>query len=68
MVHTAGIHPIRGTKQKPGDVVFTDADANWVHHPHEDVVVVTAKIANNIFHKMLVGNGSTVNILFWDAY
>ena len=24
MVHTAGIHPARGTTQKPGDIVFTE--------------------------------------------
>ena len=39
-------------------------DANWVHHPHKDALVVMAKIANNIIHKMQVDNGSAANILF----
>ena len=68
MVHTTGIHPAEGTTQKPGDIVFTKADTNWVHHPHEDALVVMAKIANSIIHRMLVDNGSAANILFWGAY
>ena len=54
--------------QKSGDIVFTEAETNMVHHPYEDALVVTAKIANIIIHRMLVDNGSTTNILFWDAY
>ena len=68
MVHTASIHPTGDATQKPGDIVFTEADANYVHHPHEDALAVTTKIANNIIHRMLVDNGSATNILFWDAY
>ena len=65
MMHIVGIHPTRGTKQKPRDIVFIEADANWVHHPHKDALVVTAKIANNIIHRMLGENGSASKILFW---
>ena len=39
-----------------------------MHHPHKDALVVIAKIANNIIHKMLVDNGTVANILFWDVY
>ena len=64
MVHTASIHPTKGIIQKRGDIIFTEANANWVHHPHEDALAVMAKIANNIVHRMLVDNGSAANILF----
>ena len=64
MVYAVGIHPTRGKTQKPGDIVFVEVDANWVHHPHEDALVVTAKIANSIFHRMLVDNGGAANIFF----
>ena len=68
VVHIAYIHPTKGKTQKPRDTVFTEVDANWVHHPYEDALVVTAKIANNIVHRMLVDNGSIVNTLYWNTY
>ena len=39
-----------------------------MHHPHEDALVVTTKIANSLIHRMLVDNGNAINILYWDAY
>ena len=68
MVQTTDIHPTRETTQRPGDIVFTKVDTNWVHHPYEDALVVTAKIANNIIHWMLIDNSNAANILSWDAY
>ena len=28
------------------DVSFTEDDAKWVHHPHNDALVVAIRIAN----------------------
>ena len=42
--------------------------ANWVHHPHEDALVNTAEVANNLIHRLLVDSRSAVNILYWGAY
>ena len=64
MVHIIGMHPTRDMTQKLGDIVFTEANANWVHHSNKDALVVTAKIANSIIYRILVDNGSTANILF----
>ena len=68
MVHPINACPSRGIISKLEDIVFTKADANWVPYPYEDVLVVTAKVANSFIHKILVDNGSPVNILYWDAY
>ena len=57
-----------GITQKPKDIVFTKAYANWVHHPHKDALIIMANIANNLVHRILVVNGSTVNILYRHAY
>ena len=67
-MHTTDIYPTKGKTQKPGDIIFTVADVNWVHYPHKDALVVTTKVANNIIHRMLVDNGSSANILFWNTY
>ena len=53
---------------QPDDIVFTHADASWVHHPHEDTLVITVEVANSLVHRLLVDRGNVVNILYWDAY
>ena len=64
-----GTHPrSRCTPPKPNDIIFTAADANWVHHLNEDALVIMAKIANSLVHKILVDKKSVVNILYWHAY
>ena len=50
------------------DIVFTKADASWVHNPHENTLVITAKIANSLVHRLLVDNENAVNILIWGTY
>ena len=49
---------------KPKDIVFTKTDVSWVYHPYEDALAITAKIANSLFHRVLVDSGSTINILY----
>ena len=68
MVDVTNAYPTRGIISKSEDIVFTKADVNWVHHPHEDALVFTTKIANSLIHRMLVDYDSAVNILYWDAY
>ena len=68
MVHTTGSKPQRDYVPQPDDIVFTQDDASWVHHPHEDALVITAKVANSLVHQLLVNNRSIVNILYWGAY
>ena len=68
MGHAINACPSRGIISKPEDIVFTKADANWVHHPYKDFLVVMAKVANSFVHKILVDNGSVFNILYWDAH
>ena len=41
MVHIIG-------QPRLDDIVFTHADTSWVHHPHEDALVITAKVANSL--------------------
>ena len=64
MVHTTNECPSRGIISKLEDIVFTKTDANWVHHPREDALVIIAKIANSLIHRILMDNRSAVNILY----
>ena len=50
------------------DIVFSQADTNWVHHPHEDTLVITVEVANSLVHQLLFDRRSTINILYWGAY
>ena len=53
---------------KSEDIVFKETDASWVHHPHEDSLVITTKISNSLIHWVLIDSGSAVNIFYWSAY
>ena len=50
------------------DVVFIEVDARWVNHPHNDALVITARVANNNVHRMLVDNESVVDIIYLGTY
>ena len=60
--------PTKEVKTAPYSVTFTDADSRGVHHPHNDALVVTMNVANHTVRRILVDNGSSVDILFWDAF
>ena len=47
LVHKADKHPTRNTEQGPKDIVFTEANAKWVHHPHTNALVITVRMANS---------------------
>ena len=49
-------------------ITFTDKDAERVHHPHDDAIVITLLIANYTTKKVLVDNGSSENILYYPAF
>ena len=45
MMHLTGSKPSVGHAPQPDDIVFTKANASWVHNPHEDALVITVEIA-----------------------
>ena len=49
-------------------ITFTDADAERVHHPHDDAIVITLLIADYTTRRVLVDNGSLANILYYPAF
>ena len=48
--------------------MFMDEDAEKVHHPHEDVIIITLLIANYTTKRVLVENGSSIDILYYPTF
>ena len=49
-------------------ISFTDEEAERIHHPHDDVIVITLLIANYTTRRVLVDNGSSTDILYFPAF
>ena len=45
-------------------IMFTDEDAERVHHPYDDAIIITLLIADYTTRRVLVDNGSSVDILY----
>ena len=48
--------------------MFMDKDAERVHHPYDDAIVITLLIADYTTRRVLVDNGSSVDILYYLAF
>lgn len=48
-------------------MIFIEEDANGVHFPHNDALVVKPIIGNHTVCRILIDNGSSVDILYSDC-
>ena len=46
-------------------ISFTDEDAERIHHPHDDAIVITLLIADYTTRRVLIDNGSSADILYY---
>ena len=49
-------------------ITFTNYDLKGLHLPHDDALVISVVIANFTVQRILIGNGSSANILFISAF
>jgi len=49
-------------------ITFTDKDAERVHHPHDDAIVITLLIVDYMTRRVFVDNGSSADILYYPAF
>ena len=49
-------------------ITFSDSDLEGCQHPHDDPLVVRAVVANKTVHRVLIDNGSSVDIIFASAF
>ena len=54
--------------QREGPTVgFLEKDVRRLHHPHNDALVVNIWIEDYNMHRVLINNGSSVDILYYPA-
>ena len=49
-------------------ITFLDSDLEGCQHPHDDLLVIRAVVANKTIHRVLVDNGSSTDIIFASAF
>lgn len=49
-------------------IAFSKSDCDGPYTPHNDILVVTAKIANYDVSRILVDDGASINILEYKAF
>ena len=49
-------------------ITFIEDEAERIHHPHDDAIVITLLIADYTTRKVLVDNGSSADILYLSAF
>ena len=47
---------------------FSEEDARRLHHPHDDALVVSIRIEEYNMHRVLINNGSLIDILYYSAF
>ncbi|XP_050290000.1 uncharacterized protein LOC126728179 [Quercus robur] len=56
----------RGTDEST--ISFTNKEAERIHHPHDDAIVITLLIADYTTKRVLVDNGSSTDILYYPTF
>ena len=49
-------------------IKFSEDDTRRLHDPHDDALVVSLQIGDYNMHRVLVDNGSSVDILYYPAF
>lgn len=47
---------------------FTEEDARHLHHPNDDVFVVSIPVGDYNTHRVLVDNGNSTDILYYPVF
>lgn len=66
-VQLSGQSPRTRTTEEQA-ITFIDEDAERVHHPHDDAIVITLLIADYTTRRVLMDNGSSADILYYPAF
>ncbi|XP_074374430.1 uncharacterized protein LOC141714833 [Apium graveolens] len=67
-IHSLEDRPPKVFKGKSADITFKEKESRWVHHLHNDAMVITMLIGAMNVHRVLLDNGSSTNILYYSSY
>ncbi|XP_074327189.1 uncharacterized protein LOC141665106 [Apium graveolens] len=67
-IHSLEDRPPKIFKGKSADITFRERESRWVHHPHNDALVITMLIGAINVHRVFLENGSSANILYYNMY
>ena len=67
-VHKTETRPTKQVWRELEDIVFREIDTRWVHHPHTGALVITTQVANSNIHRLMVDDGSAIDILYLNPY
>ncbi|XP_065623394.1 uncharacterized protein LOC136064893 [Quercus suber] len=56
----------KSTDEQP--ITFTDEEAERIHHPHDDAIVIALLIADYTTRRVLIDNRSSADILYYPAF
>ncbi|XP_030970380.1 uncharacterized protein LOC115990723 [Quercus lobata] len=66
-VQLTGVMP--KIERREGPIIgFSEEDAQRLHHPHDDALVVNLRVGDYNMHRVLVDNGSSADILYYTAF
>nr|XP_023897474.1 uncharacterized protein LOC112009369 [Quercus suber] len=61
--------PVPKTARRESPIIgFSEEDAQRLHHPHDDAIVVSLRVGDYNLHQVLVDNGSSADILYYPAF
>ena len=66
-IQLTGSVPKIARKESP-IIGFSEEDARRLHHPHDDALVVSVRVGDYNVHRVLVDNGSSVDILYYPTF
>ncbi|XP_074374110.1 uncharacterized protein LOC141714492 [Apium graveolens] len=67
-IHREETRPPKVFKGESMDITFREADARWVHHPHNNALVISIQIRTKNVHRAFVDNGSSANIIYYNTF
>ena len=66
-VQLTGAMPRIAQRESP-TIGFSEEDVRHLHHPHDDALVVNIRIEDYNMHRVLIDDGSSVDILYYPAF
>ena len=60
--------PMKMPKNDEPDIVFSERDGRSIRQPHDDPLVIMLRVEELNIHRVLIDNGSPVDIIYLPAF